>query len=595
MSPTMKRYLAVTTKEKPSALSSSTISSRKPEISAATSSKTMLSSSRSTRDLKKSTTVASGSSRSEVKVTQPRTVEPTAEPQVRKERAPPSRPVRPPFSSREAMPPPAEDKRAAPAFTRPPAQEAQVLSRPASVHLSRPATAPAFKLAGIAPEPMTSTTNRTGVQRPEPTFKRPTSPSSGRSDAALKSSASRPNSALAVEDLRKSTEERSTKGPRRVPKPPTPEEVPVKTSQSSRSAKLGTSGGKTSDRQVLSRSADANARKDALRAKLEAQTALGVTERRPNKGHARAASQPANMISKEKKPEVKKPESKTMPPPPPLPPRSASASSRPGLSAPTLAQLARMKETAAEAKPRPVKTFTKTVKGARAVIKPLTIRKGKRKSSLKAVVETAVVEPAKAATTDEVRDSEETQLEQHTEPSPACSEPEGPPHHPDAHDDNVPSPTEDEPTIREIAVLQSLVITPPPDSPGSNSTNSSSEGTTPSSSPSYEVQLHTPPRALFPTFPLQPAATPISALLFSIERGFVAPTPSHSVVADNTLPYPDNNDAADESDDEESVLKNIDFAMDGVDSCGKILQSPWKKGVNSANRSPLGYVDTNCT
>ncbi len=75
----------------------------------------------------------------------------------------------------------------------------------------------------------------------------------------------------------------------------------------------------------------------------------------------------------------------------------------------------------------------------------------------------------------------------------------------------------------------------------------------------------------------------------------MAPTPSHSTVgADNTLPYPDNH-AAEESEDEESVLKNMDFAMDGKDSRGKVLQSPRKKGVNSENRSPLGHVDTNCT
>jgi len=252
-----------------------------------------------------------------------------------------------------------------------------------------------------------------------------------------------------------------------------------------------------------------------------------------------------------------------------------------------------MKETANEAKTRPVKTFTKTVKGARAVIKPLSIRKGRRKSSLKS----GATAEAPCTTTEQVSESEtQSEIEpDHAECPSACPEP-GQPAHPDEHDDIVPSPTEDDPTIREIAVPQiavpqSPVITPPPDSPEST-TNSSDDGTTTTSSP---CEMDTPPRALFPTFPLQPAATPISALLFSIERGFVAPTPSQSFTGtDNTLPYP-GSDAEEEVDDEESVLKNIDFAMSGIDSNGKILLSPRKKGVYSEERSPLGYVDTNCT
>lgn len=553
MTPIMKRYLAVTSKEKPSTLSSSSSSIRNTDAT----SKPMLTSSRSTRDLKKSTAVASGSSKPEVITTQHKAVEPRAEPQVRKERPPLSGPVRPPFAPREAKPPAepsSEDKHGVSISTRRPVQQSQAVFRPTSILLSRPATS-----TGQGPE---STTSRAGARRPDLTFKRPASPT-GKSEATSKSSASRPNSVLGVEDLRKSTEERPGKGPRRVPKPPTPE-ILDKASQSARSAKVVTSSNKPvpGDRQGLSRSADADARKDALKAKLETQTALGVTQRHPIKGHARAMSQPANVATKDNKSEVKKTSGKIMPPPA----RSASTSSRPALSA-------------------PVKTFTKTVKGARAVVRPLTIRKGRRKSSLKAM-ETAVVP---SATSDEVCDSDAQS--EHTEPSSACSEPEGPAH-PDEHVDSVPTgnPTEDEPTIREIAVLQSPVITPPPDSPGS--TTISSDGSPAASS---SCEMHTPPRALFPTFPLQPAATPISALLFSIERGFVAPTPSHSTVgADNTLPYPDN-DAAEESEDEESVLKNIDFVMDGKDSCGKVLQSPRKNGVNSENRSPLGHVDTNCT
>ncbi len=431
MTPIMKRYLAVTSKEKPSTLSSSSSSIRNTDAT----SKPMLTSSRSTRDLKKSTAVASGSSKPEVITTQHKAVEPRAEPQVRKERPPLSGPVRPPFAPREAKPPAepgSEDKHGVSISTRRPVQQSQAVFRPTSILLSRPATS-----TGQGPE---SATSRAGARRPDLTFKRPASPT-GKSETTSKSSASRPNSVLGVEDLRKSTEERPGKGPRRVPKPPTPE-ILDKASQSARSAKVVISSNKPvpGDRQGLSRSADADARKDALKAKLETQMALGVTQRHPIKGHARAMSQPANVATKDNKPEVKKTNGKIMPP---LAPRSASTSSRPALSAPTLSQLARMKEMANEAKPRPVKTFTKTVKGARAVVKPLTIRKGRRKSSLKAM-ETAVVP---SATSDEVCGSDAQS--EHTEPSSACSEPEGPAHL-DEHVDSVPSPTEDEPTIRKI-------------------------------------------------------------------------------------------------------------------------------------------------